>query len=99
MLYILIQFLKYQLSQDFSKSFKTPKNGLIFDFLVLGDTGIKLLGVPALPHKSSESAGDLISKATSSLFEIYRCRDNIKYMVFDTTSANTGRKTKYDFSL
>ena len=61
--------------------------------LILGVGSVKLLGVPALPVKSSESAGSLISSATVSLAEEWNCADNISGMVFDTTSANTGRLT------
>ena len=54
----------------------------------LGET--KLLGVPALPHKSSENAGFIIAKATCEVIEEWDCADCIAGMVFDTTSSNTG---------
>ena len=59
--------------------------------LVSGVGGIKLLGVPALPLKSSQSAGILISTATMNLAEDWNCAGKISAMVFDTTSTNTGR--------
>jgi hypothetical protein len=61
--------------------------------LLSGIGGSKLLGVPSLPHLSTEKAGDLISKATTTLLDQWNCRDNVVGMVFDTTSANTGHKT------
>ena len=55
---------------------------------------MKLLGVPALPYKSTELVGDLIGDATLELIDDWpNVRDACKYMVFDTTSANTGNKT------
>ena len=61
--------------------------------LISGISGVKLLGVPALPIKSSQRAGDLISNVTISLAEEWNCLQNISAMVFDTTSANTGHLT------
>ena len=61
--------------------------------LLSGIGGSILLGVPSLPHLSTEKAGDLISKATITLLRQWNCRDNVVGMVFDTTSANTGHKT------
>ena len=52
---------------------------------------MKLLGVPIIPHKSSELAGDLIAEATTKLLDEWGCSDQTAYMVFDTTSANTGK--------
>ena len=58
----------------------------------LGETGVKLLGAPALPCKSADKQGELISTATYSLLnDKWKCVDCIKCMVFDTTSANTGK--------
>ena len=59
--------------------------------LISGVGGVKLLGVPALPVKSSESAGSLISSATVNLVEEWSCKEEVSSLVFDTTSANTGR--------
>ena len=58
--------------------------------LLSGLGGTKLLGVPALPHKSSENAGFLIAKATCEIIEEWDCADCIAGMVFDTTASNTG---------
>ena len=58
---------------------------------VLGYDGVKLLGVPALPHKSSELAGNLIGEATTGLLKLWDCANQSRYMVFDTTSSNTGK--------
>ena len=74
------------LSNKYSKDDRLP-------VLISGVGGIKLLGVPPLPVKSSESAGSLLSTATLSLAEEWNCHEKISSMVFDTTSANTGRLT------
>lgn len=58
--------------------------------LVSGVGGVKLLGVPALTHKSTEKIGPQISRATKELLDDWKCSDNISGMVFDTTSSNTG---------
>lgn len=58
--------------------------------LLSGIGGTKLLGVPALPHKSSEPMGTLIAKATCEVIQKWNCEDCVSGMVFDTTSANTG---------
>lgn len=60
---------------------------------ILGYEGVKLLGVPAIPYKSSELAGDLIGRATTDLLKIWDCDKKAAYMIFDTTSANTGHVT------
>ena len=52
-----------------------------------------MLGVPALPHKSNEKAGDLISNATVNLLREWNCVGSVMGMVFDTTSSNTGHLT------
>ena len=52
-----------------------------------------MLGVPALPHKSNEKAGDLIAKATVELLKEWKCDESAMGMVFDTTSSNTGHLT------
>ena len=51
---------------------------------------MKLLGAAALPVKSSEATADLIGDATVQLLDKWDCRNEIKSMVFDTTSSNTG---------
>ena len=61
--------------------------------LVSGIGGIKLLGVPALPFKSTERAGALISEASYNPIKQWGCEESISGMVFDTTSANTGAQT------
>ena len=61
--------------------------------LVSGIGGCKLLGVPSLPHLSTDKAGNLISNATTTLLDKWNCGGNVIGMVFDTTSANTGHKT------
>ena len=57
-----------------------------------GKSGIKLLGVPPLPHKSSHKAGSLISTATESILKEWNCCKSVAGMVFDTTASNTGSK-------
>ena len=61
--------------------------------LVSGGGCVKLLGAPALPIKSGESAGDLISNEVAKHLNKWNCRNQIKSMVFDTTNSNTGHVT------
>ena len=61
--------------------------------LLSGENGIKLLGVPEIPTKSTEGMGKLISQSSLSLLEEWKCKSSVKGMVFDTTSANTGAQT------
>ena len=61
--------------------------------LVSDRDSVKLLGVPALPTKSSELSGDLISAEVIPLVEKWQCKDKIFSMVFDTTASNTGHLT------
>ena len=61
--------------------------------LLSGVGGIKLLGVPAIGHKSSDKMGKLISESCVSLLEDWKCADTVCGMVFDTTSSNTGALT------
>ena len=61
--------------------------------LLSGIGGCKLLGVPSLPHLSTDKAGNLISNATTTLLDKWNCRGNVIGMVFDTNSPNTGHKT------
>ena len=72
------------------ENFKLTLINIIF-VNILGDTGVKLLGAPALPCKSSETQGELISTSSIDLFHRWSCADCIKCMVFDTTTANTGK--------
>ena len=53
----------------------------------------KLLGVPAIPHKSTEKTGDFISEVSIKLIEEWNCAECVAGMVFNTTSSNTGCKT------
>jgi hypothetical protein len=53
----------------------------------------KLLGAPALPLKSSESAGKLISDQAMLLLDKWKCSEQIASVVFDTTASNTGQVT------
>ena len=59
----------------------------------LGVGGNKLLGVPYLPHLSTDLTGNLIANATVTLLDAWKCRNSVYGMVFDTTSSNTGHKT------
>ena len=58
--------------------------------LFSGVGGVKLLGIPAIPHKSSEKTGPQIGKATKEHLAAWGCAENTNGMVFDTTSFNTG---------
>ena len=66
--------------------------------LLSGIGGIKLLGVPAIPYKSS-SAGEKITQASLELIKIWDCAKSLRGMVFDTTSSNTGAQTAACVSL
>ena len=55
--------------------------------------GTKLLGVPALTKQPNQRIGEVISNATVSLIEKWKCQQNVKAMAFDTTASNTGHKT------
>ena len=66
--------------------------------LLSGIGGIKLLGVPAIPYKSS-SAGEKIAQASLELIKIWDCAKSLRGMVFDTTSSNTGAQTAACVSL
>ena len=61
--------------------------------LLSGIGGIKLIGVPSLPHLSEDSTGSLIANATIKLLDEWSCRSSVIVMVFDTTSSNTWHKT------
>ena len=51
-----------------------------------GVGGVKLLGVPALPHRSSEKTGPQIAKTTKVLLDEWNCpANNVVGMVFYTT--------------
>ena len=60
--------------------------------LLPGIRGTKLLGVPAIPHKTA-AVGSKRAKATLELVKIWDCEKNLCDMVFDTTSSNTGAQT------
>ena len=61
--------------------------------LLSGVGGIKLLGVPAIGHKSSDKMGKLISESCVSLLKDWKCEETVCGMVFDTTASNTGAQT------
>ena len=61
--------------------------------LLSGIGGIKLLGVPAISHKSTDKMGKLISESCMSLLKEWKCQDSVSGMVFDTTASNTGAIT------
>ena len=61
--------------------------------LISGIGGVKLLGVPALQHKTDEGSGKKIAKATMEQLNLWKCEDNVKAMVYDTTASNTGALT------
>ena len=61
--------------------------------LVTGTTGTKLLGVPALPHKSGEKVGPQIAQQSKKLLQEWECEECVVSMVFDTTASNTGAIT------
>ena len=66
--------------------------------LLSGIGGIKLLGVPAIPYKSS-SAGEKIAQASLELIKIWDCAKSLRGMVFNITSPNTGAQTAACVSL
>ena len=57
--------------------------------LVSGVNGTKLLGVPALETEKKLSMGYKIASATVSHLDEWKCADNFRAMVFDTTASNT----------
>ena len=61
--------------------------------LLSGIGGTKLLGVPAIRHKSSSFAGSLTADASDELIKIWDCQKSLAGMVFDTISSNTGAQT------
>ena len=67
--------------------------------LVSGHHTHKLLGVAALPTKSSKTAGKLISEEVMLLLDKWKCTNQIASMVFDTTATNTGHVTAACVSL
>lgn len=74
-------------------SLDSKENEERLPILVSGPNGIKLLGAPRLPTKSSEPMGELISSATEKLLDEWNCKTSVGAMVFDTTSSNTGHVT------
>ena len=61
--------------------------------LISGIGGGKLLGVPVQQHKTEERSGKKTAKATMDQLNIWKCEDNVKAMVYDTTASNTGALT------
>ena len=61
--------------------------------LLPGVGGVKLLGVPALLHKSTDKSGPQLAKVTKDLLDKWGCAGNVVGMVFDTKSSNTGAIT------
>ena len=51
--------------------------------LVFGIGGTKVLGVPAIRHKSSSFAGSLIADASDELIKIWDCQNSLAGMVFE----------------
>ena len=59
--------------------------------LLSGESGTKLLGVPALPPlQEGDAVGRLIAEATVGLLQQWKCCDFCRGMCFDTTASNTG---------
>ena len=63
----------------------------IFKNLLLGIDGSKLLGVAEIPPKTTDGVGEIISDKTVGFLNSWNCAGTVRYMVFDTTSANTGK--------
>ena len=61
--------------------------------MLFGIGGTKLLGVPAVRHKSSSFDGSLIADASDELIKIWNCQNSLAGMVVDTTSSNIGAQT------
>ena len=60
--------------------------------LLSGESGTKLLGVPALPPlQEGDAVGRLIAEATVGLLQQWNCCDSVRGMCFDTTASNTGK--------
>ena len=60
--------------------------------LLSGESGTKLLGVPALPPlQEGDAVGRLIAEATVGLLQQWNCCDFVRGMCFDTTASNTGK--------
>ena len=58
---------------------------------------MKLLGVPAIPHKSNEKTGPQIAAQSVQLLREWNCEESVVAMVFDTTSSNTGNYELFYF--
>ena len=54
---------------------------------------MQLLGVEKYHSKSDEAAGDIISNKIYHLLDVWKCKDSIVSMCFDTTASNTGHLT------
>ena len=61
--------------------------------LFSGKEQVKLLGVSKIHIHSTEKQGTVISRALSQLFDDWNFETDIKFISFDTTSANTGHLT------
>ena len=53
-----------------------------------GVGGVKLLGAPLLQHKTDMLLSPKIAKTVSDLLESWKCRENMKTMIFDITASN-----------
>ena len=61
--------------------------------LFSGKEQVKLLGVSKIHIHSTEKQGTVISRAVSELLDDWYFETDIKFIYFDTTSANTGHLT------
>lgn len=62
--------------------------------VLVGDSqDVKLLGTAKYPPGQDRQAGDIIADHTIGLLNSWQCSVNVKNLVFDTTSANTGHLT------
>ena len=61
--------------------------------LLSGKEQVKLLGVSKIHIHSTEKQGTVISRAVSELLDDWYFETDIKFIYFDTTSANTGHLT------
>ena len=61
--------------------------------LLSGKGQVKLIGVSKIHIHSTEKQGTVISRAVSELLDDWNIETNIKFISFDTTSANTEHLT------
>ncbi|GAB1609904.1 hypothetical protein Ahia01_001276300 [Argonauta hians] len=71
------------LTNEFGQEEKLP-------ILISGIGGVKLLGVPALQHKTDEKSGKKIATAAMNQLSDWNCEDSVKAMVYDTTASSSG---------